>query len=321
MSDAATACCWIPERIVAEGDDERCRWVDVAQLRFTDPFFESTLARRRREGRAERWSPLSHLHDEAAAAVAPLVPAAFIFHVSRCGSTLFSQLLGLDERAIVLSEVPLLDRILRSAWPERERLFASVLRLLGRPRFGETRLFVKTDAWHLFHAATLRRLYPQAPFILLYRSPAGVLGSHQRMRGMHMVPGLLMDTPLCVDYDPARASLDQYAGRVLERYYRAMLDAAADPHSLLVSYAEGFPAALLRAARWLELSYDEDSLRRVHERCGYHGKKPHEAFGAERLPALPDVDLTVLEVLFDQLEHRRLGASARSPVGRERTSG
>jgi hypothetical protein len=302
----APAPCWIPERIVADASGhERCRWVDVAGLRFTDPFFDSTLVRRQRDTGAERWTAVDELHD-AAAAVADVRDLVFIFHVSRCGSTLMSQLFGLDERTIVLSEAPLLDALLRSERPHREALFLAALRLLGQPRAGERRLVVKTDCWHLFHAGTLRRLYPHAAFVLLYRSPAAVLASHQRMRGMHVVPGVLKGTSFQVEYDADRIDLDRYAALVLERHYAAMLDlATTDARSLLVNYEEEFPAAFLRAARWLEMTFSAADLDRIRQRCGYHGKRPGESFGAEARPAVGNVDLAPLESLFAALDERR----------------
>lgn len=305
MSGAAPPPCWIPERLVTGiTGDVRCRWIDVAGLRFTDPFFDSTVTRRRRDSPSERWSTVTELLDEAAT-VPAVDDVVFIFHVSRCGSTLLSQLFGLDERTLVLSETPLLDAILRTNG-DRERLFDAALRLLARRRDGAgCRLVVKTDCWHVFHAATLRRLYPRARFVLLYRRPAAVLGSHHKMRGMQMVPGML-ETPFHVPYDSERLSLDQYGAAVLEHYYAAMLDiAAADEGSLLTGYEEGFPAVFLRAAEWLGHSFDPDRLRQIHERCGYHAKRPHETFGAETLPSLTDVDLGPLDALFAALEQRR----------------
>lgn len=306
MNPAASPC-WIPERIVTDGNGEgRCRWVDIAGVPYADPFFESTLMRRRQGADAERWSTTAELCDEAARVAAP-VDVIFILHVSRCGSTLVSQLFGLDERTIVLSEVPLLDAILRTAGDHRDVLFPAALRLLASKRAGsEERVVVKTDCWHLFHAATLRRLYPQAKFLLLYRRPAAVLRSHHRMRGVQMVPGVLTGPPWDIAYDPAGMSLDDYAAAVLECHYRALLEVAeTDEQSLLVGYEEGFPALFLRAADWLGLSLDAGTMQRIEARCAFHAKRPHEPFAADPAPDLVDVDVSRLDSLFAALDRQR----------------
>lgn len=306
MSKVGTTSQWVPERVVGHGDEMRCRWVDATGLRYTDPFFDSTLTRRARHEGSERTTTLQAMVD-AAATAPPLPPVTFIFHVSRCGSTLLSQLFSLDDRNVVLSEVPLLDAVLGSDRPDREALFAAALRLLCRPHCGARRLVVKTDCWHVFHAALIRRMYPEAPFILLYRSPAGVLASQQKMRGRHMVPGVLVNPPFCAPFNAERMSLNHYAADVLEQHYRAMLDlAAVDRHSLLVSYEEGFPAAFLRAVHWLNLPLNDERRRVVEERCGRHAKRPDEPFGADPSVAPPEVELASLTLLVEQLDRARV---------------
>ncbi len=313
MSDSGAQSHWIPERLVRGPQETRCRWIDIGDVRYSEPFFDMTLARRRRDRPAQSISSLQEVYDRAAE-TSSVEPSAFFFHVSRCGSTLFCQLLCLDERAIVLSEPPILDEVLRSGLSDRERLFVATLRLLCRHRFGaERKAFIKTDCWHLFDAATLRRLYPHTPFVLLYRSPEAVLASHRRARGMQMVPGLVTGTSASIDYDPECHTLDQYAGSVLERLYHAMLEIAlSDSNCLLVSYDERFPGAFLRTAERLGLDFGEESLGRIRERCGYHAKTPQETFRKEELPAVTGVDLAFLRSLYGRLEEQR-----RSQCGRD----
>lgn len=303
---------WVPERVILESDRALCRWIDGQGVRFTDPFFEDTLARCRRQGRPQMTTPLEQLEHWAAAQASP-APVAFLFHVSRCGSTLFSQLLSLDERFVVLSEVPVLDDLLISNAPDRARLFDSALRTLGSPRFGdEQHLFVKMDSWHLSQVVTLREWYPETPFLLLYRSPSAVLRSHQRVRGRHMVPGLLDPSLLGLPpFEPVRVSLDQYAASVLEQYFRALLEfASRDARCLLVNYDEGFPAAFLRACSWLQLTLDDIHRARVEERARFDAKRPREFFSPSPDEPLPGVDLAALDSLFVELESKRISISA-----------
>lgn len=313
---------FIPERLLAGDGETRCCWIDLGDARYSEPFFELTVAKRRWALAATETSSLREVCERAAAASAP-DPTAFVFHVSRCGSTLVSQLLALDERAIVLSEPPILDEVLRSGLPQREQLFGAALRLLCRRRFGtEERAFLKTDSWHIFDAPDLRRLYPQTPFLLLYRFPEAVLASHRKARGRQMVPGLVGGAAARIEYDPQRHTLDGYAAAVLERMYRAMLQfASLDANSLLLSYDEGFPDVFFRMASWLGMSLDEPALRRIRERCVYHSKTPHHPFRDEAAAPITDIDLTSLRTLHERLEDlRQLHAGSRnagSPARRE----
>ncbi len=295
--------CWVPARLVTVDGVERCEWIDVAGVRFIEPLFEASVARVIREGGGRRFTPVEAILEAPVPRAA--APGAFIFHVSRCGSTLFAQLLALDARNVVVSEAPVLDQLLRSSRVNREEYFTRALSLLGQLAPGG-RLFVKADCWHVFHASELRQWFPGVPFILLYRAPAAVLASQRRMRGMHMVPGLLDPAPFTVAYDPERVSLDQYAAAVLEHHYRALSSlSASDARSLLVSYDEGFPAAFLRAARWMGLPDDAPSRAQIALRCATHAKRPFEPFQGDPAAGIPGVDLTTLEAVWQDLERRR----------------
>lgn len=292
---------WIPEKLIEADNEWSCRWVNAEDIRFTEPFFDESLSRCR--WKQQFFTSSSEKINEAAAQSESLQPAAFIFHVSRCGSTLFSQLLGLNEKNIALSEVPLLDQLLRSSLPQKEELFKNTLRILGRPRFGEEKLFVKLDSWHIFFAKEIRKMYPDTPFILLYRSPEAVLASHRKMRGMHMIPGLIDASIFGIkEFDPQEIRIDQFGATVLASYYQEFLElSSSDPNTLLVNYAEGFPQAFLRAMNWAGISFTENELEAVSMRCGYHSKRPVEKIGEETHSLPADLDLSRLQELYSEL--------------------
>lgn len=108
---------WYPSRIRMNPQlGVYCEWMHLQDMPFTDPFFDETLVKARRiPANSSRFRPTSGLDMLTGWSVhLPHVPpTAFIFHVSRCGSTLLSQLLGLDPRFISLAEVPFFDDLLR----------------------------------------------------------------------------------------------------------------------------------------------------------------------------------------------------------------
>lgn len=76
--------------------------------------------------------------------------AGFIFHMSRCGSTLISQMLSAIPRSIVIAEAAPIDRLARAAWSPtdtRTLWLRWMVSAIAQKRTGaETDLFIKFDA-------------------------------------------------------------------------------------------------------------------------------------------------------------------------------
>lgn len=278
---------WIPEKLLSIDNAWLCRWLFAGTVPFTDPFFDETILRCKKEWRDKtHFSSLTDMRVFSALAqqCESVPPAAIIFHVSRCGSTLFSQLLGLNPENILLPEVPLFDEILRLeniSSEQRAAWLADAIRLHTTARTGtEKRFFIKTDSWHIFFAPVFRKLFPQTPFILLYRSPEAVLRSHQKNRGMQMIPGLI--DPELFGFDPATVTqqpADVYTAQVLQRFYETFFAwIQSDTNSILVNYDEGFPQAVWRCCQQIGYALSDDEKQKMIERSRFHAKRPAQAF-------------------------------------------
>ena len=152
-------------------------WLDLRGLPFSAPFFRDTVA----QAGPERARALSGIDELRALDARPtLPPSLFIFHASRCGSTLLSQMLASLACNVVVSEPPALNSILAARRPpaEEAELMRLVIRSLGRNRGDRARrLIVKFSSWNVLAAATIHRLFPDTPMIWLQRAPAQVLAS------------------------------------------------------------------------------------------------------------------------------------------------
>lgn len=310
---------WYPTRLRIHQQDVWCEWMHLADIPFTDPFFDETLAKARsssiNSSRFRSVSPISML-DNWSRSLTYVPPTAFIFHVSRCGSTLLSQLLGLHPLCISLAEVPLFDDIIRLPFkaeaPTGVDVFetlAAAIRLYGQQRISHERhLFVKLDSWHIFFWRQLRVLYPDVPFILLYRRPDEVLRSHQKLRGMHAVPGVI--EPAVFGFDPESTpsiALDEYIAQVLERYFCAYLDVVSeDRMAVLLNYEEG-PLAFMRSvAASCGMALDDAYLGEVAKRSAFHAKYPGMVFSENGEPLVTEPYLAAAFRLYNQLERLRL---------------
>jgi len=308
---------WLPYRLRIENQQPICYWVNADDQKFAEPFFHETINKIKYSLGGVRTNSVSEIEmlkiwaDEMDA----IPPTAFIFHVSRCGSTLLTQMLGTDEQNIVLAEVPFFDELLRLpnqsntiSKGEINPLLAAAFKFYGQKRTdGERQLFVKLDSWHVCFYKELRALFPDVPFILLYRTPDEVLASHQKMRGIQAVPGLI--EPEVFGFDRGEVivnNLDAYMAKVLERYFEAYLEIAEnDPLSMLLNYKEGVGTMMEKLGDFTGITFDEEQLSLMNERSKYHSKHPNEIFAEERKPDVSPYLARAIE-LYRQTEQKRL---------------
>ena len=209
-------------------------WTETATQMMTDPF---RLLFQHTGGLAD----LAH-HAERRRAVPP---AGFVYHLSRCGSTLLARVLGSLPLTHVLSEPAPLDHIMRALAhrPFAERVTATrwMLRALSPlATNADQRLIVKLDAWHIQLFPLLRRAFPDVPWIFLSRNPLEVMVSHERHAGAQLIPGAIPGELLGVDGEGL--SDEEYGASVLAAMLRSALRNRADG-GIFVDYAE-LPTAI-----------------------------------------------------------------------------
>jgi len=246
---AATFDGWVPIRLGWRDAEPYVDWCRIGENRFTEPFFSGTIDRCLRHPFTlmfRRETPLEELGRWREARPG-IRPTGFIFHVSRCGSTLVSRMLGALPGSIMLSEPGPVDDVLRSHWKhpstsdqQRVEWLRGMVSALGQPRGGgESRLFIKFDAWSLVDLPIIRAAFPETPAVFLYRDPVEVLVSHMRSRGMHMVPGMVEPEMFGMSGKEA-ASLPplDYCGRVLARLFDLGVAACRCGQAVPLNYSQ-----------------------------------------------------------------------------------
>ena len=310
---------WIPIKLYPETDSNLCRWLYVGDKDFNEPFFDETVSACR-AGFPENWhlkrsmSTIDML-PEWAKALDSIEPTAFIFHISRCGSTLISQMLGIQPSNIILSEVPFFDDLLR--FGKKQDCMQKILPQLkaavefyGANRTGKyDQLFIKTDSWHIHFYKELRALYPTVPFFLLYRKPDEVLRSQQKKRGMQALPNYLEADIFGFDKEEiAGMPLDEYMGKVIESYLNAFLDILQkDSMTHALNYQEGAMQLIDTIASVTCLPVPETERLLMQNRAGFHAKFPDQVFSEENpVETIPDFLKRSFE-LYYTIEDLRLG--------------
>ncbi len=310
---------WFPRKILGNAREPACSWIYLGAKPFTEPFFNDTIAAcAGLDENCKSFLPVSNLQimTEWSEQVAAVDPAAIIFHVSRCGSTLLSQLIALDAENIVLSEVPFFDDLLRLPFKNTTvdqalsaEYLKAAIRLYGRIRTAnEKNLFIKTDSWHIHFYNIFRSLFPSIPFIFLYRDPWEVMQSQQRQRGMHAVPGII--EPALFGFSNEHESqynLDQYVYQVMETYLKKMVAISmSDPLVILVNYNEGISTIFEKLYRVCGLNKNVNTDQLIIEREKFHAKHPHQLFKEDNTRLeIPNYVLPLTKI-YRQLDELRM---------------
>ena len=119
----------------------------------------------------------------------PIEPSGFMFHISRCGSTLTGKALARSPRHLVINQGAPLQRgfwaTITRDWameaqpsPENLKAFRNLVRAMTRRRFaGEERAFIKFISWNALYMDFALAAFPQVPAMFLYREPVEVIAS------------------------------------------------------------------------------------------------------------------------------------------------
>jgi hypothetical protein len=304
---------WLPVEILPMAGELCAEWAYFGTRPLRAPFFEDDARRalRRPLGRLLRYR--TRLADLVPwhARLGGLAPSGFIFHMSRCGSTLVTQMLAADPSNIVISEARPLDAAVQMA---NEALLAAMIGALGRKRDGaQSRTIVKLDSWHALALPLFRRAFPAVPWVFLYREPAEVLASQMHQRGIQTTPEHFPPALFGLE-SSAGAAGETYCARVLARTCEAAVEAFAAGGGLLVNYRD-LPHAL-----WTEIlphfgmEADADDRERMAAAARNDAKAPDKVFegdGGERRRQADAMRATAereIGSVYARLEALRLGA-------------
>jgi gluconate kinase len=313
---------WVPARLLTLQPEPLVDWCYLGRRRFTDPFFSQTV-----ESCIHRPFNLLFRHQtqievlrEWVSMRPGLAPGGFIFHMSRCGSTLVSQLLAALPAHVVIAEAGPIDSILRAHkhYPnltEEDRInwLRWMISALGQPRAGsENKLFIKFDSWNILDFDLVRNAFPTVPWVFVYREPVAVLASHMSQRGAFTIPALFAPDFFGLDQQSAdQSSVEEYCARVLAALCRAGLEAHRAGGGLLINYKQ-LPEAMFQSILpYFSVACDESEIQRLRELSRFDSKNRTMPF-MEDPPAKKDsvreAALKWLQPVYDELESARVNA-------------
>jgi hypothetical protein len=264
------------------------KWQDLKKIDFSEPLFFQTLQKlRESDSSSEICTGIDELL-KIQSNLDSIEPTGFIFHVSRCGSTLVSNALRALEDTIVISEA---QPVAAATWlffdqvgkDQGHNLFRSVIlravvRALGQRKLGtERRYFIKFSSLEVLFIEHIKRLWPAVPWLFVIRNPIEVIVSNLRKGAtwtrFQSEPDVATSALDCSVGEAVDLTREEYCARMIGRTCRSALEHAGD-NSLFVDYNQLTPETLLRIARFFGVEPSIDELLGMEKAATRYSKDP-----------------------------------------------
>lgn len=282
---------WMPSRLQFEPAPARVEWWHTGFRRLTDPFMTESL---------NRWSVSSPFPlrlriitsfdavRQWAEAAPSLAPTGFIVHLSRCGSTVVSRALMSDPRNRVLSEPYLIGNVLAAGHyiPQlgqdgHENWLRWTIAAISRPLPGETRMFLKFNSWALSLMPMIRKLYPDVPWLLIFRQPVEIMASQMKDPAIFMTRQFPPEL-LGMEKYPEPVPVEEHMARVIATFGRQALDIMKTNGGrvMMMDYRE-LPGSLKKVYDFFGIPFTAMDQHRLQPVLSVHAKNPGKRFVAD----------------------------------------
>lgn len=270
-----------PVRLEWRGDQPVLLCCDFGDAAFTEPLFSQSCLKLQPRELVEMG--MEELRDSGEPG---LQPSGFIFHLSRCGSTLVSRLLSTSERILVLAEPAPVGRLFRFPPSVDEDRVVEWLRdlilILGRPRRASERHYViKLPSLLTIALPLIRRAFPETPWCFIFRDPGEVMVSVlDRPTGFLRKKARPEEAARWLPVPPeaiAAMSREEYVARLLARMSECALEEAertAPGLFRLIDYRRLPEAVWTGVAPLLGIALTPAEEARMREASSFYSKDP-----------------------------------------------
>jgi hypothetical protein len=289
--------------------------MEMSGVSLTEPFFQQTVERARRENRAERFTEFDVLL-QLEKQLDSVEPTGFIFHSSRCGSTLVANACRAVSGSIVLPEANAIDKLIArfitdADNPVKESLYSVFLRgvvhALSQRRSGtEQHLFIKFACCSFAQLERIQRIRPNVPWLFLYRDPVETIVSNMRD-----VPPWLSDNDRrvlsSIIGDASELSLEELCARTIGSLYSTAYK-LANANSMLLNYKQLSVPVMASILNFFKVSLSSEELETIARTSKIYSK---EASGTRTFVADEEAKQNFASNLIREMSERWAGEPYR----------
>src|ERR1044072_5309501 len=234
------------------------QWMDMSGVRLAEPFFQQTVERVGADRLFTEFDVLLQLEKQ----LDSVQPTGFIFHSSRCGSTLVANACRAVFNSIVLSEANAVAKLIGlfitdADNPVKESLYSVFLRgvvhALAHRRTGQERhLFIKFACCSFAHLERIKRIWTAELWLFLYRDPVETIVSN-----MKDLPPWLIDNDRrvlsSIIGNESEMGLEELCARAIGSLYSTAYK-LANTNSMLLNYNQLSVPAFASVLKFFNLS-------------------------------------------------------------------
>lgn len=255
-------------------------------VELSEPFFHQTVARLRQQlpTPEETFTDFETLL-ALAESFERVVPTGFIFHSSRCGSTLVANACRMLDASVVVSEARAIDKLIGRLVTDaplgstKELIYLALVRAVvstfAQHRPGG-RFFVKFSCCSTLELARIRRIWPDVPGVFLYRDSQETIASN-----VATVPEWLVDPDRRLltaitgldESDLAPLTIEELCARSLATFY-SVAEQMANDKTILVNYNQLSLSTLMRLMRFFGVELSREEVERISKVAEIYSKDP-----------------------------------------------
>jgi hypothetical protein len=279
---------WIPYYI--DTMNQRILWLDYDLTEMSSPFFHVSVREALKKGVHVTQTPLSTIGQmEPYSYASPI--KGFIFHTSRCGSTMISNILR-SAGNVVLSELQSFSALLMpfdsGYWPPTLKDFSGLVRRLLTGLMvcyceSGNNIIVKFSSWNILMLQTIKALWPDVPCLFVCREPLEILVSNEdrragwvKMKDFPVIASSLTGLTLS---QIRNQSWQEFAAEVLQQFYYGgiVLKRECADSTLILDYSQLNRVNLINLFEFFGMSkelldrIDFPKLASVHSKFGVGG--------------------------------------------------
>ncbi len=283
----------IPYRISFNTIEGEVFWVDIGLSKFDKPFFDHVIDNHISilEAGYNTLTTSTETLLNSALLLPAVTPSGFVFHVSRCGSTLLSNALQQIKGATVISEAGILNTLFQSyllsnslvdsqfSKDKVKQFIQSVVTLLGHSQSESNRLFIKFSSWNILFLPLIQEIWPDVPIAFAFRDPFQVVESLIRAKpgwsNFFQNPGLVSAMLRINKKEVVTWAYIDFIVNILSGIYNA--GKALEHNALFIHYSEDKVQHIKQLLDHFNVSAEENEWAAIRSGCNIYSKDPNQS--------------------------------------------